>query len=185
MPVAGAALAAFDVVFEIAVRRGHGLQVVHRRVGQQRAAQVGVHDDPGGVDKGLQLAALRGVQDGLHLRQDGSRAHGQGGQGGFFGGLQNAAAGGLQCLADGVRHQVPRHPVLPELGLRRAQEVIDGRQPAQIRKVHVAHRFGRHGGILQARVGSECKGGHCSVSQGGTPPPDVPKRIENPLETTL
>jgi hypothetical protein len=71
VPVAGAALAEFHIVFEIAVRRGHRLHVGHRRVGQQRAAEVGVHDDPGGVDEGLQFAALRGAQDGLHLRQHG------------------------------------------------------------------------------------------------------------------
>ena len=169
MSVTGAALTAFDIVFEVTVGGGHCAHVVHCGIGQQRTAQVGVHDDPGSIDEGLKFIAAGGMQDGLHLCQCGGRANGHSGKGSLIRGLQNTAPCGVQGLADGLRDGVPREPVLPVLRLRGAQEVIDRRQLAQVREMYFALGLGRHAADPVSASQWYGRGRHCIALQGGTP----------------
>src|SRR5438093_1328098 len=49
MGIARAALAVLEIIFQVAIRFRHFLQIRHRGWGQQRASQVRMHNDPGGA----------------------------------------------------------------------------------------------------------------------------------------
>ena len=67
MGVARAALAELEIIFQIAIRFRYFLQIRHRAWGQQRAPQVRMDNDSGGIDQASQMVHLPGLQLRLHL----------------------------------------------------------------------------------------------------------------------
>ena len=63
MVVAGAALAFGEVIFQIGVAEGGGLHRFDGGAAEGGAAKIGVEDDTGGVDDGLEGGGGPGVED--------------------------------------------------------------------------------------------------------------------------
>ena len=78
MGIARATLAVLEIIFQVAIRFRHFLQIRHRGWGQQRASQVRMHNDPGGIDQAAQMVRLLCLQARLHLLQDGGKLQRQG-----------------------------------------------------------------------------------------------------------
>ena len=123
MVLARAALALLEGVLEVRIAAGNPLDLVQRFAGQRRAAEVRVHDDPGGVDHGPQARPAPLDQQGERLTRQvlpvpaGVRRR--------VGEARQLLAAAVEGLADRIEQRPPRVPLRAGLHLGPVQHLVD------------------------------------------------------------
>jgi hypothetical protein len=128
--VARAAPAGREVVLEVGVAPGHGQHALHRLLGQQGAAEVGVDDDARGVHHPPQIGRHR-LPDGLLDLREGARVGMLRRTPAVVGVLEDAAALGLDHSTDRPDQDRWGDQLEGRVGLGELDDTIDGRKFAQ------------------------------------------------------